>query len=322
MSSSQAPLLSIRDLTKVYRVRPMFAGAGYEVRAVDGVSLDILPGETVGIVGESGCGKSTIGRMLVGLTPPSGGVALLDGSDLLAQRSRLRRARDVQMVFQDPYSSLNPTFSVRQILLEGLSKHPDFGTLDREEALRAAIARVGLSPRLLDSNPHQLSGGQRQRVGVARALALNPRLLIADEPTSALDVSVQAQILDLLIELQQATGLAMMLISHDFSVVLYLCDRVAVMYLGRLVETGPTAEIFASPAHHYTAGLMQSVPGMATDGRRGQRIMAGELPSPLDVPKGCPFHPRCPAATDICRTTLPKLERRMSRSVACHHPLS
>ena len=230
--------------------------------------------------------------------------------------------RSIQIVFQDPYSSLNPAFNVRTILWEGLSKVPDINPHETDDQLGGLLEQVGLSREYLGAFPYQLSGGQRQRVGVARALSVNPLFLVADEPTSALDVSIQAQILDLFIELQQKLGLAILFISHDFSVIRYLCEQVAVMYLGQIVEKGMTQEVLGHPRHPYTSGLMNSIPRIEQRGTRERRLVAGELPNPTNLPKGCRFHPRCTFAQDRCKQEEPFLEDLgEGRSVACFYPL-
>lgn len=317
-------MLELRGLSRTFDVASTFGGPRYSVKAVDGVSLNVERGEIFGLVGESGCGKSTIGRMIMGLTVPTAGTIHVNGTDTTfptpTVASRLRRT--VQMVFQDPFSSLNPAFSVRQSLYEGLGKLGHLRRQAADEAMGQLLDRVGLSRDYLNAFPHQLSGGQRQRMGVARAISVQPELLVADEPTSALDVSVQAQILDLFIELQQSLQLTMLVISHDFSVIRYLCDRVAVMYLGQIVETGSAQDVLDRPRHHYTAGLIASVPRIDQRGTRDRRLVGGELPSPTNIPTGCRFHPRCPRAVERCRTETPQLTPTgTGQSAACFFPL-
>src|SRR5690349_15803289 len=291
------------------------------LHAVDGVDLEIAPGETLGLVGESGCGKSTLGRAVVGLCNPTAGGIRFRGASLDATRERSQRRR-IQMVFQDPYSSLNPRMTVRQTLAELLRAH-DMVPGDAVEArCRELLDLVGLGARALDAHPRQFSGGQRQRVAIARALALEPELLVADEPVSALDVSVQATVLNLLEELREKLGLTMLLIAHNMAVVRHVCDRVAVMYLGRIVDPAPTDELFTNPRHPYTRGLLQAVPRL-TPGRASQAVaVQGDPPSPIRVPSGCRFHPRCPIMQrPICVDDDPRLtapSEGMAHVAACH----
>jgi oligopeptide/dipeptide ABC transporter ATP-binding protein len=317
-------LLETRDLSRYFDVQRPFSTRRYTVKAVDQVNLKVRHQIIYGLVGESGCGKSTVGRMLMRLLQPTSGQILFDGSDVTAIRgSRLAELRRrIQMVFQDPYSSLNPAFSVRTILWEGLSKVPGVNRQDADDKLAELLEQVGMSRKYLTAFPHELSGGQRQRVSLARALSVSPQMLVADEPTSALDVSIQAQILDLFINSQQTLGLTILFISHDFSVIRYLCDRVAVMYLGQIVEEGETQEVLDRPRHPYTAGLLNSVPRIEQRGIRERRLMEGELPSPIDLPQGCRFHPRCPHARDRCRVEVPLLTMDDSEHpTACFYPL-
>jgi oligopeptide/dipeptide ABC transporter ATP-binding protein len=290
------------------------------LRAVDGVDLEIAEGEAIGLVGESGCGKSTLGRCIVGLYEPTAGEVRFRGEVLAAKRDRVTR-RQMQMIFQDPYSSLNPRMTVRQTLRELLKVHsvvPD----DRVDArCRELLDLVGLSPRSLDAYPRQFSGGQRQRVSIARALALEPRLLVADEPVSALDVSVQATVLNLLEELREKLGLSILLIAHNMAVVRHTCDRVAVMYLGRIVEAAPTVALFADPRHPYTQGLLRAVPRLLPGSARETIAVVGDPPSPVDLPTGCRFHPRCPIAqAPLCHDVDPALDRDgpPGHRAACH----
>ncbi len=317
-------IIETQGLSKYYEVRRPFSTQRYTVKAVDRVNLQINRGEVYGLVGESGCGKSTVGRLLLRLTAPTAGKILFNNRDILtlkrAELADLRRS--IQMVFQDPYSSLNPSFNVRTILWEGLGKVPGMDRRSADERLAELVERVGLSRQYLTAHPHELSGGQRQRVGVARALSVNPQVLVADEPTSALDVSIQAQILDLFIDFQQSLGLAILFISHDFSVIRYLCERVSVMYLGQIVEEGITREVLDTPRHPYTAGLLSSIPRIEQRGIRERQLMAGELPSPTNLPKGCRFHPRCSRARELCREEEPPLaEKGHGHSAACFFPL-
>jgi peptide/nickel transport system ATP-binding protein len=320
-------LLRAQDVQKYFPVR----GGGVmrrtvgALRAVDGVSLEIRRGETLGLVGESGCGKSTLGRCLMRLTPLTGGTVELEGRDISSLSARqLRPLRgQMQMVFQDPYSSLNPRQRVRDIVALPLRVHRTQSRREVTARVGELLELVGLRPEHADRFPHEFSGGQRQRIGIARALALNPRLLIADEPVSALDVSVQAQVVNLLAELRDEFGLACLLIAHDLSIVRQVSDRIAVMYLGRIVETGPAEEVIARPFHPYAEALVSAVPVPDPElaERRERIILTGDVPSPASPPSGCHFHPRCRYATEICRTEDPALRPLAAgRSAACHHP--
>ncbi len=280
-------------------------------------------GEVLGIVGESGCGKSTLARMLVGLERPDSGRLSYRGVDVTAGDRRARRLlRDgVQMIFQDPYASLDPRMTVLDIVSEPLAANGSGTRTARRERVAELLSLVGLAPDLMSRYPHQFSGGQRQRIGIARALALDPAVLICDEPVSALDVSVQAQVINLLADLRQRLDVAIVFIAHDLSVVRHLADRVAVMYLGRIAELGPTARIYDEPANPYTRALLSAVPSpdRATRGRLANRqVLTGEPPSPLDPPAGCRFHPRCWLAQDVCRTEIPLLREVADRQTACH----
>ena len=276
------------------------------LRAVDGVDLEIARGEALGLVGESGCGKSTLGRCIVGLYTPTAGEVRYAGEPLTARRTRAQRRR-MQIVFQDPYSSLNPRMTVRQVLSELLRVHKMVPKAGVDARCRELIELVGLPPRALDSHPRNFSGGQRQRVSIARALALEPELLVADEPVSALDVSVQATVLNLLEELRAKLGLTILFIAHNMAVVRHVCDRVAVMYLGRIVETAPTEELFSNPRHPYTQGLLKAVPRLMPGRVSEAAAMEGDPPSPINLPSGCRFHTRCPLAQDVCHTDDPAL---------------
>jgi oligopeptide/dipeptide ABC transporter ATP-binding protein len=319
-------LLEVRHLAMHFPLRDaarrgLRRGQRPVLRAVDGVDIEVGRGETVGLVGESGCGKSTLARCIVGLYEPTAGEIRYRGEVLPSKRERATRRR-MQMVFQDPYSSLNPRMTVRQMLRELLTVH----TIVPKERVDARCAElldlVGLSPRSLDAYPRQFSGGQRQRVSIARALALEPELLVADEPVSALDVSVQATVLNLLEELQQKLGLAILLIAHNMAIVRHTCNRVAVMYLGRIVETATTPSLFSDPRHPYTQGLLRAVPQL-TPGRPRQTVaVVGDPPSAIAVPTGCRFHPRCPIAQEpLCHSEDPALESGpwlASHLAACH----
>ena len=290
------------------------------MRALDGVSFSLRAGETLAVVGESGCGKSTLGRQVTMIERPTAGELKVDGVDVAhADRSTLKRLRPlVQMVFQNPYASLNPRKKVGALLEEPLSINTELGGNARREAARMMLAKVGLRPEHYQRYPHMFSGGQRQRIAVARALMTNPRLIVADEPVSALDVSIQAQVLNLLMDVQQQFGVAYMFISHNLQVVRHIADAVAVMYLGKIVEYGPKSEIFRQPKHPYTRALLASTPMLRSGARRERSVLAGELPSPLKPPNGCAFHMRCPYAVERCRVDVPVLERLGNAEVACH----
>jgi oligopeptide/dipeptide ABC transporter ATP-binding protein len=311
------PLLEVRGLRMEF---PLRGRRNERLRALDGVDLVIERGEALGLVGESGCGKSTLGRCIVGLYEPTAGELRFAGEALGADRDRASRRR-VQMVFQDPYSSLNPRMTVRQTLAELLRVHRVVPKDRIEARCRELVELVGLPERSLDAYPRQFSGGQRQRVSIARALALEPELLIADEPVSALDVSVQATVLNLLADLRRELGLAMLFIAHNLAVVRHVCDRVAVMYLGRVVETAPTAHLFADARHPYTQGLLQAVPRLVPGRASEVPAVAGDPPSPIHLPSGCRFHPRCPLAQPVCHDVDPALlagETRPDHLAACH----
>ena len=317
------PLLEVRGLAMHFPLRGGLArrarGLAPELlRAVDGVDLSIARGETLGLVGESGCGKSTLGRCIVGLYTPTAGEIRYGGAVLGAQRERSSRRR-IQIVFQDPYSSLNPRMTVRQTLSELLRAHRMVPKERIEARCRELLDLVGLGSRALDAHPRQFSGGQRQRVSIARALALEPELLVADEPVSALDVSVQATVLNLLDELRDRLGLTVLLIAHNMAVVRHVCDRVAVMYLGRIVESAATDELFANPRHPYTQGLLKAVPRLVPGRESEAPGVVGDPPSPVDLPSGCRFHPRCPIAQrPLCAEQGPALAGPASHVAACH----
>ncbi|MFE5829390.1 ABC transporter ATP-binding protein [Streptomyces sp. NPDC056508] len=324
-TAGAAPLLSVRDLVKTFPGRRTLGRPAAPVRAVDGVDLDLAAGETLGLVGESGCGKSTTGRMLVRLLEPTSGTVEFGGRDItrLSQRRMRPVRRDLQIVFQDPHASLNPRQTVARIIAEPLLVQ---GTPAPAARARAAelLDLVGLRAEHLDRHPHQFSGGQAQRVGIARALATAPRLIVADEPVSALDVSVQAQVVNLMERLRRELGLALLFIAHDLSVVRRVCDRVAVMYLGRVVEIGDKHEVYDRPAHPYTRALLSAVPlpDPAAERRRERILLLGDPPSPASPPSGCGFHPRCPKAQAVCRTERPPLDAvgAAGRRAACHFP--
>jgi oligopeptide transport system ATP-binding protein len=293
------------------------------VQAVDGITFSVRRGETFGLVGESGCGKSTTGRAIVRLYRPTSGRIVFDGRDLTQARGRELRAvrRSLQMIFQDPYASLNPRMTVGQIVGEALAIHHLARGVARRERVRELLGLVGLSERFASRYPHEFSGGQRQRIGIARALAVNPSFIVCDEPISALDVSIQAQVLNLLEELQGRLGLTYIFIAHDLSVVRHVSDRVAVMYLGKLVEVAPVDELYARPLHPYTRALLSAVPvpDPKVEAVRQRIILQGDVPSPVNPPAGCRFHPRCAHARDICRTEEPVTEEAGDgHTVACH----
>ncbi|NPU84268.1 MAG: ATP-binding cassette domain-containing protein [Syntrophaceae bacterium] len=322
MEQGRAPeaLVDIRELRKGYPVRGGFPGRHGTVRAVDGVSLRIRRGETLGLVGESGCGKSTLGRLLLRLEEPTAGRILFEGEDIssLGGASLHAYRRRVQIIFQDPYSSLNPRMSAGAIIGEPLAVHGTPAAEIPGEVERLAET-VGLSREQTTRYPHEFSGGQRQRIGIARALALRPDLVVADEPVSALDVSIQAQILNLLKDLQERMGLTYLFITHDFGVVRFMSDRIAVMYLGRIVELVENADLDRHPLHPYTEALLSAVPATDTASRRTRIVLPGDPPSAVDPPPGCVFHPRCPRRMEVCRRDVPALaDRENGHPTACH----
>ncbi len=332
--SAAAPLLEVDRLTRHYAVSRGAFRAKAVVRALDGVSFTVQAGETLAVVGESGCGKSTLARQVTMIERPTSGALKLDGVDVVdADKATLKRLRPtVQMVFQNPYASLNPRKKVGTLLEEPLAINGALGTAARRAAAQAMMAKVGLRPEHYRRYPHMFSGGQRQRIAVARALMLHPRLVVADEPVSALDVSIQAQVLNLMMDLQQEMGIAYLFISHNLQVVRHIADAIAVMYLGKIVEYGPKAAVFARPAHPYTRSLLASTPRLRRDApRTGPSVsttvatpgrpraaIRGEPPSPLSQPSGCAFHKRCPHAIERCRIEVPPLERLGAVLVACH----
>ncbi|CAM3986785.1 dipeptide ABC transporter ATP-binding protein [Cohnella lubricantis] len=320
-----APLLELDALQKHYPVRRgLLNRPQSSVRAVDGVSLAVRQGEALGLVGESGCGKSTIGRAIVGLEKPTGGRILFEGEDMAGySEAKLRNARTkLQMVFQDPYSSLNPRMTVGSLLAEPLRVHGIVPKPDAAREVDRLLDIVGLPRNSQDRYPHEFSGGQRQRIGIARALALKPKLIVCDEPVSALDVSIQAQVLNLLKDLQQEFDLTYLFIAHGLGAVRYISDRIAVMYLGKLVEVGPAKELFLRPKHPYTKALLDAYPVPNPQLRNRERIMLqGDAPSPADPPRGCRFHTRCPLATPQCRESEPELKGDGGHAAACFFPL-
>jgi peptide/nickel transport system ATP-binding protein len=321
---SGEPLLRVENLTKHFPVRGGFFGAKQHVRAVDGVSFEVRPGQTLGLVGESGCGKSTTGRMLVRLLEPTGGKITFEGQEIThARRGQLQRLRsDMQIIFQDPYSSLNPRHTVGRIVAMPLQVNginPPGGVKKRVQEL---LELVGLNPEHYNRFPHEFSGGQRQRIGIARSLALKPKIIIADEPVSALDVSIQAQVINLLRDLQRDLNLAFVFIAHDLAVVRHFSQRIAVMYLGKIVEIGSREQIYNRPSHPYTRALLSAVPDATRLGESVGRIrLEGDVPTPINPPSGCRFRTRCWKAQDICATEEPPLTVKPSGShAACHFP--
>jgi len=317
-----APILEVIDLVKHFPVqRGLFGRQHGSVFAVDGISFSVFPGETLGMVGESGCGKSTAARMIVKLIEPTSGTIRLQGRDITALPPHaMRKYRQlIQFIFQDPYSALNPRLTAADIVAEPLNNYPQDPGRGREERVTQLFARVGLRPEHTRKYPHEFSGGQRQRLGIARALALEPRLIIADEPVSALDVSVQAQVINLMADLQSELGLSYLFIAHDLAVVQHISHRVAVMYLGRIVELGATRDLFTTPQHPYTEALLDAVPIPDPDRHRSLEVLAGEVPSPMRPPPGCHFHTRCPYAEARCRIETPQMrEVRPGHFAACH----
>lgn len=320
------PLLEVNDLKMHFPVREgLFLRASKFNRAVDGVSLKVAPGETLGLVGESGCGKSTLGRCITRLYQPTAGEIKFQGQDISRMKNRelLPLRRDIQMIFQDPLESLNARHTVGEILEEPLIIHKLGNRQERQKRVAELLNLVGLPARSVTRYPFEFSGGQRQRIGIARAIALKPSLIVCDEPVSALDVSIQSQILNLLVELQQELNLAYLFIAHDLAVVKHISDRIAIMYLGRIVESGPGEAIYREPQHPYTQSLISAIP-VPDPHQKSQRILLkGDVPSPIDPPSGCRFHTRCPRATEICREQEPEL-RDLGVSdgliAACHHP--
>ncbi len=323
-------ILEVTDLVKHFPIKRgiIFQKQIGAVKAVDGVSFDVEQGETLGIVGETGCGKSTTARLLCRLMDPTSGSIKFDGREIAQQMGDELKAlhRDMQMVFQDPYSSLNPRKTVGSIISDPYVIHGLYkGGGERKQKVQDLMDRVGLNPEHYNRYPHEFSGGQRQRIGVARAIALEPKVLIADEPVSALDVSIQAQVLNLMRELQRDMGLTLVFIAHDLSVVRHMCDRVAVMYLGKIVELAPGDELYRRPRHPYTGALMSAVPvADPSGGKRERQLLTGDVPSPANPPLACRFHTRCPKAQALCSEEDPPLESKGEGAgvAACHYPLT
>lgn len=314
-------VLQAHDLRRHYDVKGGLFSKGGTVKALDGATFSLEAGKTLAVVGESGCGKSTLARLVTLIEQPTAGQLSLGGMDVLAARTadeRRQLRQMVQIVFQDPYGSLNPRQKISTILEEPLKINTNMSSSERREAVLSMMSRVGLRPEQADRYPHMFSGGQRQRIAIARALMLRPKIVILDEPVSALDVSIQAQVLNLLADLQEEMNLAYLFISHDLSVVRHIADDVLVMYLGRPVEHGTREEIFSNPQHPYTRALLSATP-VADPHRKRERIkLTGELPSPLNPPSGCPFHPRCPLANDRCHSEVPHLRQTSEADVSCH----
>jgi len=316
------PILSVRNLKKYFPIRRgVLARVAAHVKAVDDISFDINKGETFGLVGESGCGKTTAGRAVLRLIEPDAGTIRFDGIDLLSLSSQQlrRRRRDMQIIFQDPYASLNPRMTIRTIVGEPFAIHGIARGSERDDRVANLLKTVGLDPSVLGRYPHEFSGGQRQRIGIARALALKPKLIVADEPVSALDVSIQAQIINLLGDLQQQFGLTYLFISHAIPVIEHISTRIGVMYLGKLVEVGTSAQICLAPKHPYTQALLSAVPIPDPGARKQRVVLKGDVPTPINPPSGCRFHTRCPIAIDRCKVEEPPLrETQDGRDAACH----
>jgi len=319
------PLVEVRNLKKYFPIKKgLISRVVGHVRAVDDVSFAIRKGETFGLVGESGCGKSTLGRTILRLHHPTGGDVIFDGRSMNAMKSRDLRAlrQEMQIIFQDPFGSLNPRFLIKDIIGEPLRVHTKASSKEIEERVAHLMSLVGLDPARRNQYPHEFSGGQRQRIGIARAIALNPKFIVADEAVSALDVSVQSQVINLLIKLQKELGLTFLFIAHGLNVVRPISDRIGVMYLGKMAEIGPSEELFRHPLHPYTAALLSSIPLPNPEIKRERIVLQGDVPSPANPPSGCRFHPRCPFAQERCKSEVPALTEVMpNRQVACHFPL-
>ncbi|MBI3090480.1 MAG: dipeptide ABC transporter ATP-binding protein [Candidatus Tectomicrobia bacterium] len=325
-AEESAPLLAVEELRKHFPLRGgIFSKTLGYVYAVDGVSFTVRRGETLGLVGESGCGKTTTGRVILRLIEPTGGRVLFEGTDVFGLGKKEMRAlrRDMQIIFQDPYASLNPRMTVGSIVGEPLAIHRLAKGRAREERVAELLLKVGLRPEHMKRYPHEFSGGQRQRIGIARAVALHPKLIIGDEPVSALDVSIQAQVINLLAALQEEFGLSYLIIAHNLSVVRQMCDRIAVMYLGKIVELGSGENVAHDPKHPYTEALLSAVPIPDPTYKKKRLILSGDVPSPINPPSGCYFHPRCPHKRDDCAVEAPALrDLGNGHLVACHYPLN
>ena len=315
-------LLEVKNLVKHFPVRGgVFSRVRNYVKAVDGISFDVKPGETLGLVGESGCGKSTAGRSILRLIEPTSGEINFEGENIceLSNEELRKRRRQMQIIFQDPYASLNPRMTIGSIVGEPLTIHKVAKGQERKDRVEQLLHRVGLRPEHIRRYPHEFSGGQRQRIGLARALALNPKLIIGDEPVSALDVSIQAQVINLLEDLQKDLGIAYVMIAHDLAVVQHVSDRIAVMYLGKIVELAEADELVSSPKHPYTEALLSAVPVPDPTVKTERILLKGDVPSPVDPPSGCRFHTRCPYKEDLCdQEDPPMLEMSPGHTVACH----
>ncbi|HMQ93564.1 MAG TPA: dipeptide ABC transporter ATP-binding protein [Amaricoccus sp.] len=319
MSGAGGAIVSARNLSRHYQVGGGAFSKERTVRALQDASFDLFPGKTLAVVGESGCGKSTLARVVTMIEEPSSGTLEIGGKAALANAVETRRT--IQIVFQNPYGSLNPRHKIGAILEEPLKLNTDMSASERRRIGLETMERVGLRPEHYNRYPHMFSGGQRQRIAIARALTLKPKVLVLDEPVSALDLSIQAQVLNLLADLQSDLGLAYLFISHDLSVVRHIADDIMVMYLGRAVEAGDARTVFAAPAHPYTAALMSATPSADPDRKKTRIMLTGELPSPLNPPPGCAFNPRCAHADGTCRASRPPLEPHSGRDLACFHPL-
>jgi len=324
MMNETQPLLTVRNLKKYFPMKAGMFRKGTPLKAVDDVSFDLETGKTLGLVGESGCGKSTLGRAILRLHEPTSGEVILDSKPVTGVKhgALMLQRRKMQIIFQDPYASLNPRRTVYQTVREPLDIHKVGDPKERRHTVEILLERVGLRRQVMDRYPHEFSGGQRQRVGIARALALNPKFIVADEPVSALDVSVQSQVLNLIADLQKDMGIAFLFISHDLAVVQHVSDHVAVMYLGKLVELGPADRIYKDPRHPYTQALLSAIPNPDPKHRKKHVVLSGDVPSPVNPPSGCPFHTRCPRVMDICKKETPVQTNQGNATnphlVSCH----